>query len=167
MTHDSAGRLRLRDPAALVAARRRAGLSQRQLAAAAGCSHGTLGDLETGRRRNGLSIPTAHAIAKALGVTDSTLFAAYDGWMHLRNPAMLTSLRTAKWLSQAQLARLVGRKVDTIYDLEHGRRRAIPTAVADAIAANLDVDVDRLFVAAMSSLSEHNRLRGEQSGRVA
>ena len=62
----------------LAAARRKAGLSQRSLAAAAGLSHGTVARLERGEGQ-APRLATIHRMAEVLGVAPDDLIAWDDG----------------------------------------------------------------------------------------
>lgn len=62
---------------ALIALRRKSALSVTELASKAGLSHGTVIDLETGRRAG--SAPTIRALAKALDVHPEALIASPFG----------------------------------------------------------------------------------------
>lgn len=62
------------------------GMSVRELAFRVGCSHGTIGDLRSGRRRS-VSPDHARKIAKALDVPESQLFSARISTVYREVPA--------------------------------------------------------------------------------
>lgn len=68
-----------------------------------------------------------------------------ESWMRVKDPAALRRWRKQRHYSQEDLAFLVRKSQTTIYLLETGRMKTLTEALADAIAARLNVAWDALF----------------------